>query len=250
MLESFSASGFFVHTPCGPRKSGMPESVEMPAPVRTTMRRAAATQLLTSGAKLRHLDLAAAARAAKWRQRSLRHDDLRGGLAAQVLQLLHRALDRFARELAEFVRRFLKRHRRDLEADRQRACGRQHLRLALVDHGPRAVALAVLLYRRQAPDGADAPVGEDLFEEKRVRINLDVVGRLRFGSHVSRGTAPRAASRRGNLARTDRMRRAARSGSRSRRASSLPERCARARKAARARSRRRRWSIPTSQAKV
>src|SRR5206468_2834934 len=36
----FSASGFFVHTPCGPRKSGMPESVEMPAPVRTTMRRA------------------------------------------------------------------------------------------------------------------------------------------------------------------------------------------------------------------
>jgi hypothetical protein len=38
MLESFSASGFFVHTPCGPRKSGMPESVEMPAPVRTTTR--------------------------------------------------------------------------------------------------------------------------------------------------------------------------------------------------------------------
>src|SRR5437660_1023099 len=138
MLESFSASGFLVHTPCGPRKSGMPESVEMPAPVRTTMRRAAATQLLTSGAKLRHLDLAAAARAAERRQRSLRHDDLRGGLAAQVLQFLHRALDRFARELAEFVRRFLERHRRDLEADRQRTRRRQHLRLALVDHGARA----------------------------------------------------------------------------------------------------------------
>src|SRR5438445_586659 len=44
MLESFSASGFLVHTPCGPRKSGMPESVEMPAPVRTTMRPAASTQ--------------------------------------------------------------------------------------------------------------------------------------------------------------------------------------------------------------
>ena len=34
----FSAPGFLVHTPCGPRKSGMPESVEMPAPVSTTTR--------------------------------------------------------------------------------------------------------------------------------------------------------------------------------------------------------------------
>ena len=33
----------FVHTPEGPRKSGTPESVEMPAPVRTTTRRALAT---------------------------------------------------------------------------------------------------------------------------------------------------------------------------------------------------------------
>src|SRR5204863_63975 len=31
MFDIFSASGFFVHTPCGPRKSGMPESVEMRA---------------------------------------------------------------------------------------------------------------------------------------------------------------------------------------------------------------------------
>src|SRR5215471_10723687 len=29
------APGFRVHTPCGPRKSGIPESVEIPAPVRT-----------------------------------------------------------------------------------------------------------------------------------------------------------------------------------------------------------------------
>src|SRR5471032_2338615 len=48
MLESFSASGFLVHTPCGPRKSGMPDSVEMPAPVNTTAWRACATQDLTS----------------------------------------------------------------------------------------------------------------------------------------------------------------------------------------------------------
>src|SRR6185503_2435144 len=136
MLESFSASGFLVHTPCGPRKSGMPESVEMPAPVRTTIR---------------------------W------------ALATQLLQLLHRALDRLARVLAEFVRGFLERHCRNLEADRQRARGRQHLRLALVDHGTRAVALPALLHRRQPADGADAPVGEDLLEVKRVRINLDVV---------------------------------------------------------------------------
>src|SRR5436190_1174401 len=38
MVACFSASGFLVHTPCGPRKSGMPESVEMPAPVSTTTR--------------------------------------------------------------------------------------------------------------------------------------------------------------------------------------------------------------------
>src|SRR5262245_17158530 len=42
MLDIFSASGFLVHSPCGPRKSGMPESVEMPAPVRATTRDAAA----------------------------------------------------------------------------------------------------------------------------------------------------------------------------------------------------------------
>src|SRR5258706_8469726 len=44
MSESFSALGFFVHTPCGPRKSGMPDSVEMPAPVSTTTRAARSTQ--------------------------------------------------------------------------------------------------------------------------------------------------------------------------------------------------------------
>src|SRR6266404_6262324 len=38
MFESFSAFGFFVQTPCGPRKSGMPDSVEMPAPVSATTR--------------------------------------------------------------------------------------------------------------------------------------------------------------------------------------------------------------------
>src|SRR5450759_164423 len=47
MLDSFSASGSRVHTPCGPRKSGMPDSVEMPAPVRTTTRCACATQART-----------------------------------------------------------------------------------------------------------------------------------------------------------------------------------------------------------
>src|SRR5262249_46994299 len=41
MVASFSASGFFVQTPWGPRKSGIPDSVEMPAPVSATIRRAA-----------------------------------------------------------------------------------------------------------------------------------------------------------------------------------------------------------------
>src|SRR5690554_1446770 len=44
MSESLSAFGFLVQTPCGPRKSGMPESVEIPAPVRTTMRWAEVSQ--------------------------------------------------------------------------------------------------------------------------------------------------------------------------------------------------------------
>src|SRR5262249_32374922 len=44
MVASFSASGFFVQTPWGPRKSGIPDSVEMPAPVSATIRRAAAIQ--------------------------------------------------------------------------------------------------------------------------------------------------------------------------------------------------------------
>src|SRR6185436_11457168 len=53
MLESFSASGFLVHTPCGPRKSGMPESVEMPAPVSTTTRWAAPIHSRTSASIIR-----------------------------------------------------------------------------------------------------------------------------------------------------------------------------------------------------
>src|SRR3954468_12522280 len=127
MLESFSASGFLVQTPCGPRKSGMPESVEMPAPVSATTRSALATQLWTCASNLGHLDLAATARAAERRQRSLRHDDLRRGVEAMPLQRVRLALDRRARELAEFAGRFLERHGRDVEADRQGAGGRQHL---------------------------------------------------------------------------------------------------------------------------
>src|SRR3954453_15094930 len=42
MFDNRSAFGLVVQTPCGPRKSGIPESVEMPAPVRATMRLAVA----------------------------------------------------------------------------------------------------------------------------------------------------------------------------------------------------------------
>src|ERR687891_576462 len=48
MLLSRSARGSRVQTPCGPRKSGMPESVLMPAPVSATNRRASVTQRRTS----------------------------------------------------------------------------------------------------------------------------------------------------------------------------------------------------------
>ena len=43
MWELRWAAGFLVHTPCGPLKSGMPESVEMPAPVRAMTRLPSAT---------------------------------------------------------------------------------------------------------------------------------------------------------------------------------------------------------------
>src|SRR4029077_288396 len=48
MFERRSAFGSLVHTPCGPRKSGMPDSVEIPAPVRATTRAAPSSQDRTS----------------------------------------------------------------------------------------------------------------------------------------------------------------------------------------------------------
>src|SRR5438034_11559528 len=47
MFDSLSAFGSLVQTPCGPRKSGMPDSVEIPAPVSATMRAEASTQRQT-----------------------------------------------------------------------------------------------------------------------------------------------------------------------------------------------------------
>src|SRR5712692_9997235 len=47
MSERRSALGSLVQTPCGPRKSGMPDSVEMPAPVSATMLDAPFTQPCT-----------------------------------------------------------------------------------------------------------------------------------------------------------------------------------------------------------
>src|SRR5581483_8145573 len=118
MFDIFSATGSFVHSPCGPRKSGMPESVEMPAPVSATTRRAAPIQERTSStglnAALRHLDLAAAAHAAAGRQAALRDHDGGRRLPAHLLQLLDRALDGFARQRAEFLRRLLERAGRDV----------------------------------------------------------------------------------------------------------------------------------------
>src|SRR5688500_5664082 len=56
MLDIFSASGFFVHSPCGPRKSGIPESVEMPAPLNTTTLWAAWTNARAREVRSRSID--------------------------------------------------------------------------------------------------------------------------------------------------------------------------------------------------
>ena len=47
MFERRIACGSFVQTPLGPRKSGMPDSVLIPAPVSTTIRSAEATAVAT-----------------------------------------------------------------------------------------------------------------------------------------------------------------------------------------------------------
>src|SRR5215211_2773184 len=52
MLDRRSAFGSRVQTPRGPRKSGMPDSVEMPAPVSATIDVAASTQLETASMRL------------------------------------------------------------------------------------------------------------------------------------------------------------------------------------------------------
>src|SRR6185436_13759342 len=188
MFDIFSASGFLVHSPCGPRKSGMPESVEMPAPVSTTTRRASSIQSRTWSITSRsgHLDLAAAAHPAHARRdTALGDDDRRRGLPAELLQLLHRALDCFLGELAELLRRFTERAGADLEADRQRAGGREDLRLAHVEHGARGVALALVVDGCETANGADASVGEDLLHVEGVRIDLELGALLfGFGGHV------------------------------------------------------------------
>src|SRR5205809_124304 len=47
MFDSLSAFGSLVQTPCGPRKSGIPDSVEIPAPVNATIRPDSSTHLRT-----------------------------------------------------------------------------------------------------------------------------------------------------------------------------------------------------------
>jgi hypothetical protein len=66
MLDIFSAAGLRVQTPCGPRKSGIPESVEIPAPLNTSTRLAASIQPRAnsmSDASKESMPLAALARA-------------------------------------------------------------------------------------------------------------------------------------------------------------------------------------------
>src|SRR3954464_11940089 len=159
------------------------------------------------------LDLAAAAKAAaaqptRRRQSALRDDDGGSGLAPHFLELFHRALDRLARERAEFLRRLLERGGADLECDRKRAGRRKDLRFAGVKDRARSVACAVFRDGRHAPDGADAPIGEHFLQIQRGRIELDFV-LFGFGSHVnlrkefaSVAAAARAASRRRILSHT------------------------------------------------
>jgi hypothetical protein len=52
MFTSFIRSGCVVHTPFGPRKSGMPDSVLIPAPVSTAIRSEAATEAETRSISL------------------------------------------------------------------------------------------------------------------------------------------------------------------------------------------------------
>jgi ABC-type uncharacterized transport system YnjBCD ATPase subunit len=108
------------------------------------------------------------------RQPALRNDDRRGRLAAQILQLAHRALDCFLRFAAEFLRRFVERLRFQRKRDRQRADLAQHLRLADPLDFPLGVARAIALHRRQLAQRSDAPVRVDLLHPEVLRIHVRV----------------------------------------------------------------------------
>ena len=118
---------------------------------------------------------AAAARPAQAAGRGgARDDDRRGLLAAQLLEPLHRARERLLRELAEFRDRVVEGRGLDLEAQRQRAGGREDLGLSDVQHGPRGVRRAGGRDRSQPLQRADAPIREGLLAVEGRAVHCDV----------------------------------------------------------------------------
>ena len=104
-------------------------------------------------------------------------------LAAQVGDLLHRAVERRLRGGAVARDRLGDRLRLDLEADRQRADLRHDLRLARVHGRALRVVLAARVDRHEHADRAEAAVGVDLLAAQRGDVHLDVVGAFVRGGH-------------------------------------------------------------------
>jgi dipeptidyl-peptidase-4 len=91
------------------------------------------------------------------------HDDARRGFTAHLARFLDGLLDRDLHGIREFVAGLFERRGFELECQWQNARRCQELRLARVQHGTRAVGVAVREHRHEAAQRSSLAIREDLF---------------------------------------------------------------------------------------
>src|SRR5215468_3300289 len=154
------------------------------------------SSLIARGSASGEFDLAATlGRAGAYRTTHIRHDDARGGFAAQLARLIDGLLERRLHALGEFLQRLIERLRLDLEPERQNARRSQELRLAGEEHRARRIGCTVEGHRGEPPNAARPPVGEYILAVQALWIDLDLgklvlrchgMFRLDFTNHCTR----------------------------------------------------------------